>query len=70
MKMEEEKIPFIAMFYIEDGERKRFDCDFTNEFMEEFEGEKHNVTEIPYFVVMGNPIPIHDLETALKFCRA
>lgn len=66
----EGKQPFIGMFYVENGERKILKCDFPTEFIKEFEGKEQIVTEIPFFFVMGQPVAIHSIETALKFCKA
>lgn len=66
----EGKQPFIGMFYVENGERKICKCDWPAEFIKEFEGKEEAVTEIPFFFVMGQPVDIHTIKKALKFCKA
>lgn len=62
--------PFIAMFYIEDGERKIYQCNWALECIDEFQDKVDSDIEIPYFFVMGNPVAIHSIKDAIKFCNA
>ena len=70
---DQEKIPFIKMFYVEHGQRKIFECNWPEEFIKVF-GDKNtkavNTIEIFYFFVMGQQKSITTLESAIKFCKA
>lgn len=65
-----EKIPFIAMLYTLNGERKEFRCDFPSEFLKEFETANQSDYEVAFFFLMGrDQTDVKTLGDAIKVCK-
>jgi len=64
------KVPFILMLYTQDGERRSYECNWAQEFIDEFDDRDTSNTEVAFFFVMGNPVGISTIADGVKFCKA